>query len=189
MRIIGGIAKGRELLFPSKSSERPTSNRIKEALFNILPSVEGKVVLDIFCGTGNVGIEALSRGCTAATFIEKDFSLAGTIHKNILRCDLPNNQNVLNMQMDKAIHLLAKRGACFDIIFADPPYEIGLVKEVWDKLKSGTLLSANGIFVLQHSKREEPDWHKDSGLILFGQKKYGDTLLSLLKRQGEKKIL
>ena len=181
MRIIGGEAKGRRLLFPGKCGARPTSDRIKESLFNILTPLTDKAVLDVFAGAGNVGIEALSRGAKHVVFIEKEANLAEYIRKNILLCGFADKHELLGMMMEKAIPFLQRRGDRFDVIFADPPYEVGLLEETWKKLKSGILLTKEGILVVQHSVREEPQWRQDSELLLFEQRKYGDTRLSFLK--------
>ena len=189
MRIIGGKAKGRPVLFPAKNKARPTSDRIKEALFNILSPLEDKIFLDIFSGSGNIGIEALSRGAKQAAFIEKESALVEYIRRNLSHCGFAGAYEILAMDFRAAIPLLLKKKACFDIIFADPPYESGLVEETCRYVGKKKLFTNEGVFVIQHSVREEPAWKREEGLMLLDQRKYGDTLLTFLKCQEGKKEL
>lgn len=180
MRVISGDARGRPLFFPPKSKARPTSDRIKEALFNILSPVKGKLFLDLFAGSGGVGVEALSRGAAWTVFVEKEFSHCDYIQKNLLRCGFTANYDICCTEVIKAIPILKKKGMRFDIIFVDPPYEAGLVERTLDYFANGKLSAAEGIIIFQHSVREEPDWKLVKGLILVDQRKYNDTLLTFL---------
>lgn len=181
MRIIGGEAKGRPIHFPGKGRARPTSGNIKESLFNILASVQGKVLLDIFAGSGNIGVEALSRGAAQAVFIEKDILLADYIRKNLLNVCSAATCEIMAMDFKKAIPILQKKGGKFDYIFADPPYEAGFIRETCEYLGDGKLLAAAGLLIIQHSKREELEFIRNNYLFLLEQRKYGDTLLSFMK--------
>jgi 16S rRNA (guanine(966)-N(2))-methyltransferase RsmD len=181
VRVISGAARGRPLFLPPKSSARPTSDRIKEALFNILPPLAGKSFLDLFAGSGSVGIEALSRDAARVVFIEKDATLCDCIKTNLLRCGLAGNSEVRCAEVKKAIPVFNKTRQLFDIVFADPPYDIQLVAETLGCLAEGMLIVPQGRMILQHSKREEPDLHQAKGLVIVDQRKYGDTLLTFLK--------
>ena len=181
MRVISGHAKGRRLLFSPQSKARPTSDRIKEALFNILAPVTGKIFLDVFAGSGSIGIEALSRGAASVAFIEKDAAYCDYIKKNILRCGFTGNYDILSAEVKKALPALQKKSARFDIIFADPPYEAGLVEETSGYLAAGKLFASDGMIIFQHSVREELDWQRGGNLTVFDQRRYGDTLLTFLK--------
>jgi 16S rRNA (guanine966-N2)-methyltransferase len=127
MRIIGGESRGRRLYIPGTASVRPTADRIKEAFFNILGSVDGKSFLDLFAGSGSMGLEALSRGALKALFVENNRALAEAISKNIAACGFGGNGEILTFDYIKAIRHLVKRSEGFDILFADPPYEKGFV--------------------------------------------------------------
>jgi 16S rRNA (guanine966-N2)-methyltransferase len=181
MRVISGEARGRALYLPPQSKARPTSDRIKEALFNILAPVTGKLFLDVFAGSGSVGIEALSRGASLVVFIEKEPVHCDYINRNLLRCGLTGNYDICKADLLKAIPMLARKGMLFDIIFADPPYEAGLVKQTLEYFANGKLFASDGMIIFQHSVREEPDWKQGRGLIVVDQRKYGDTLLTFLK--------
>ena len=181
MRVISGDARGRPLLFPQKSKARPTSDRIKEAFFNILAPVTGKIFLDVFAGSGSVGIEALSRGAAFVAFIEKEAAHCDYINKNLLRCGFTGNYDIFGTEVKKAIPILQKNGARFDILFADPPYEAGLVGETLGHFADGKLFASDSMIIFQHSVREEPDWEQGRDLTVLDQRKYGDTLLTFLK--------
>lgn len=179
MRIIGGKAKGRRIFVP-KGRIRPTSDMIKEALFNMLPSMEGKLFLDLFAGTGNVGLEALSRGAAKTVFVEKDSLFCDAIKKNLNACGFDSNYETISVSVEKGLKLLGKKKEKFNIIFADPPYEKNLIKRTLCLLGEGYLISEGGIVVIQHSLREELEGEAGN-FILTDQKRYGDTVISFVK--------
>ncbi len=183
MRIIGGQAKGRRIFVP-KSHIRPTSDMIKGALFDILLPMEGKTFLDLFAGTGNIGLEAISRGAVRVVFVEVNRSLFGTIKKNLNVCGFNNKYEIISASVKDSIKLLNQKKERFDVIFADPPYERGFVRETLYLLSNGSLISEDGIIVVQHSYREEPDWNTDE-FVLMDQKRYSDTILSFFKVNKE----
>jgi 16S rRNA (guanine966-N2)-methyltransferase len=176
MKVIGGTARGRKLSIPKGARLRATADRTKESLFNILPSLEGKSFLDLFAGTGNIGIEAMSRGAVRTVFVEKNAVTAGAIRKNISACGLGSDHEVLAVPCERGINILAQRRESFDIIFADPPYEKGYVERTLFWLGGGSLLSANGIIAIEHSEKER--WGDGSAFSLVDQRKYGDTMIS-----------
>lgn len=181
MRIIGGISKGRRLSSPKGSSIRPTSDRVKETIFNILgKEIEGKVVLDLFAGTGNLGIEALSRGALKTTFVEKAKEALRIIQKNLLQCGFTARSEVISKDVSRAITLLANRGESFDLIFMDPPYEKGWVQKILNKLKDHPIYHRDTILVIEHGRRE-PLPQNLSGWEILRQRMIGDTVLSFLK--------
>lgn len=180
MRIIGGRAKGRRILIPKVSGIRPTSDMLKEALFNILPSMKGRIFLDLFAGSGGVGLEALSRGAAKVVFIEVDPRCIEIIKRNLGVCGFDDGYEVISAPVAKGVKLLSKRKEQFNIIFADPPYEKGMVKEIFHLRGICNLTSKDGIMVIQHSLREEPGLDIDN-IILADQRKYGDTVISLVK--------
>jgi len=180
MRIISGTSKGRKLLTPKKYSVRPTSDRVKESLFNILGSeVEGKVVLDLFAGTGNLGIEALSRGAKRVIFVEKGWQALRLIQTNLNQFGLGDRSEILPKDVNRAIGILKQRGECFDLILMDPPYEKGLIQRTLMKLNSHQIYHGDSILVIEHDRRE-PLPHILDGWNLVRQQKIGDTLLSFL---------
>ena len=137
MRIISGTSKGRKLVTPRSQSLRPTSDRVKESIFNILQDdIVGKVVLDLFAGTGNLGIEALSRGAKKTIFVEKGRQALRLIQRNLTQFGLEERSEILPKDANRAIGILKQRGESFDLILMDPPYEMGLIQRTLMKLNS-----------------------------------------------------
>jgi len=185
LRVIGGALRGRRLTTQRGESIRPTSDRIKESIFNILGAqIEGEVVLDLFAGTGNLGIEALSRGARKVLFVEKERKAVSLIQKNLLMCGLEASAEILMSDVHRAIGVLHRRGELFDVILMDPPYGRGFVALTLRKLQSRRIYHERSILVLQHDRREPlPDpvgeWN------LLQQRKIGDTILSILTPKSE----
>ena len=184
MRIISGISKGRKLLPPKGKALRPTSDRVKESIFNILGSeVKGKAVLDLFAGTGNLGIEALSRGALKAVFVEKEKQALDLIKTNLSRCGMESEAEIFSGEVERAIAVLKDRGESFDLIVMDPPYEKGLIQRTLKKLSSVKIHHQESILVIEHNRREPlPDpierWE------VVRQRKIGDTVVSFLTPRG-----
>jgi 16S rRNA (guanine966-N2)-methyltransferase len=178
MRVIGGNARGRRLKAPKGRALRPTSDRVKEALFNILPhDLAGMKVLDLFAGTGNLTIEALSRGATGAILIDSSSESAKAISANLRRLDLADLAKVWIMPVSRALRLLGRRGETFDMIFLDPPYERGWVEPALKIIAEGALLRPSGVVIAEHSVREKVA--ETYGILaLKDQRRYGSTLIS-----------
>ncbi len=185
MRIIGGEARGRRIQLPRGCRIRPTADRVKESLFDILHPVEGTSFLDIFAGCGNCGLEALSRGARTAVFLEKDPRLAEVIRENLALLGFGDRGEVIAGDARRGVQRLAKRAERLDILFADPPYEEGFLPEIVKCLEESTILAANGVIVLQHSAREALGGSSTQSLALVDQRRYGDTVLSFLKKRTE----
>jgi len=181
MRIISGTSKGRRLITQKGQSLRPTSDRVKEAIFSILgDEVEGKVVLDLFAGTGNLGIEALSRGAKKASFVERQRQALRLIQKNLSQCHLEGQSEILPRDVNQAIGILQQRGESFDLILMDPPYEKGLIQKTLMKLQMYKIYQRDSILVIEHDRRE-PLPPMPEKWNLFRQRKMGDTIISFLK--------
>ncbi len=180
MRIIAGCAKKKLLKVYPGWKGRPTADRVKEALFSILGDlVPDAVFLDLFAGTGSIGIEALSRGAQSAIFIEKDPRAVRSIIHNLKAAKLDDNARILGMDIFKALPRLPK--GAFDIIFLDPPYAQGYELPVIKKIIELDLPSQEGVIIAESSKREElPD--NILGYTLYKLQKYGDTKLSFFKK-------
>ena len=152
MRIIAGTHRGRTLQGPPDATARPTSDSLRETLFNILgPSVRGAAVLDAFAGTGAVGLEALSRGAARVTFIERDPRVIRVLKENIRRCGAENACAIVNRDV-----LAAGVSGPFDVVFLDPPYE---AKDLEAALVvAAGVVAPGGRVILEHSRRREaPD--------------------------------
>ena len=181
MRIIGGDAKGRTIYSPKQSQMRPTSDGIKESLFNILHAPSGKSFADLFAGCGSVGLEALSRGAAKVVFVEKNAAMVDAIKRNLRELSLGVKCEIMAIEAARAIRKLQNRGDSFDVVFADPPYERGFVREIFRSLSSGNVLSEDGVLIIQHSVREDVDEQYTGDFILTDRRRYGDTHLSFFK--------
>lgn len=180
MRIISGTSKGRRLVTPKGPALRPTSDRVKESIFNILGGeVEGKFVLDLFAGTGNLGIEALSRGAKKAVFVEKGRQALRLIRRNVIQIGLEGRVEIIPRDASRAIGILKWRGEIFDLIMMDPPYEKGLIKRTLTKLNSHPIYHVNSILIIEHDRRE-PLPSIPEGWNLIRERRMGDTVISFL---------
>jgi len=180
MRISGGEAKGRMLNFPSRSTQRPTTDFLREALFNILELPVDQSFLDLFAGSGSVGLEALSRQAKKVTFVDKNKVLIGVLRENVSLCGYSEQCMIVHADIQTALRDLYRRKCRFDVIFADPPYNEGLIKETLQVLTQYPVLQEGGILVLQHSIRE-PLIPLSDGWFVEDQRKYGDNLLSFIR--------
>ena len=179
MRVIGGDLKGRRLAPFRGLGIRPTPDPVREALFNILqgePAAGGRV-LDLFAGTGALGIEALSRGAEEAVFVDSSRASVSVIRKNIEICGLASRSRVINRDALAALRAFSASGESFDLIFMDPPYESGCVEKALGAIEAGGLLNPGGIVVAEASARTGVDCEGLSLLRLKGKRRYGDTLL------------
>jgi 16S rRNA (guanine966-N2)-methyltransferase len=178
VRITGGIFKGRKLLVPSVPNLRPTTDRVRESLFNILGSqVDGKRVLDLFAGSGALGIEALSRGAAEAIFVERDKRVADVLRKNISVCNFEDRSLVLTMPADKAILTLTRRSERFHLIFMDPPYHSSLASSTLAFIPP--LLTDEGIVIVEHDIKEMP-LIDENIWVIEDRRRFGRTMVCFL---------
>ncbi len=180
MRISGGEAKGRTLDFPSRSTQRPTTDFLREAVFNLLGAQSGRTFLDVFAGSGSVGIEALSRGAREAAFVEKSKVLAAVIQKNLSRLGYADKGRIITADFQSALRDLYKKNCRFDVIFADPPYNEGYIARTLRTLEEYPALAPEGVLVLQHSVREEAT-APGEGWSVEDQRRYSENLLTFLR--------
>src|SRR6266702_4202374 len=156
MRVIAGKARGKRLLSPRGMQTRPTADRVREALFSIILSryeLDGACVLDICAGTGALGIEALSRGAESCCFIENDGNALKILKQNLSTTCCAESADLLEMDVLKALPLLAGRGSRFRIIFFDPPYLSQLYSAVAQAVSDLSLLAAEGLFIAECASR------------------------------------
>lgn len=179
-RIIGGVAGGRRLRTPPGDATRPTSDRVREALFSALESRLGTLAgirfLDVYAGSGAVGLEASSRGAEAVVLVEHTASVAALIRANAAALGL-DGVRVIHAAADK----LAGRvdsGGPFDVAFLDPPYDVGVdaVGEVITTLAQADWFAPDALVVVERARRGE-DWRWPAGFAGVREKKYGDTML------------
>lgn len=182
MRVIAGLAKGHRLFSPKSNRIRPVLDQVKEAIFNILFDVTGLRVLDLFAGTGAMGIEALSRGADYCCFVDASREALKLIGKNIDACGFTQKSYVLGMTIGQAVDRLAEQDKTFDLVFIDPPYEKFLVKKTLRRLSQSLIVHEKTLFVMEHHPKESCE--PVAGLTLTNQRKYGQTRVSFLKKDG-----
>lgn len=154
MRVIAGAFKGRRLTAPAWEGLRPTSDKLRETLFNILaPRIGGARVLDGYAGTGAVGIEALSRGASVVTFVEQDRRAQALIADNLAACGISDGYAIIRASTLRAFDDLRVRGAVFDLILLDPPYADNDTQIPDVLLQSCALLAPGGLVILEHARR------------------------------------
>jgi 16S rRNA (guanine966-N2)-methyltransferase len=177
VRVISGDHKGRRLASLKKASLRPTSDRVKESIFNVLQTVvAGKRVLDLFAGAGSLGIEALSRGAESATFVDASPQSLAILKKNLRDLDLESGSTILRLDGFKALGKLRQR---FHLIFADPPYLKGHLQRVVDSVARSEVLQKGGLLILEHHKKEKFSLPREN-LSVWKEKRFGDTVISFL---------
>lgn len=177
MRVTGGRLGGRRLVAPP-AGVRPTADRVREALFARLSDLDGVCVLDLYAGTGALGIEALSRGAERAVFIERSNASLSALRRNLRTLELDTFARVVRGDVRGALRRLAGEGLRFDLVLADPPYDDPSVAAPLALLVSGRLLAPGATVVVEHSRRHPLP--AVEGLVSYGSRRYGDTELEWL---------
>jgi len=185
MRVIGGIYRSRLIDMPKGVEIRPTQDKVREAIFNILGDISGKVVLDLFSGSGAFGIEALSRGASKSTFVENNIRCVQTIENNLDNLQIPPDRySIIKGNALRAVYGLDEAGEKFDVVFMDPPYHRDLAKNCLINLDSCDILSQFATVVVEHYRMDELSSDLET-LVSDKERKYGDTLVTFLKRHAE----
>ncbi len=184
MRVIAGITKGRKLFAPKVKDLRPTTDRVKETLFNILGDVvKDASVLDLYAGIGSLGIEALSRGAHFIIFIENNKVVFNYLKRNLELTGFSDKAKTLPINVEKILKQFIRDKRAFDLIFIDPPYKIDFDKLIEILKDCSLILNPEGLVVLEHSK--EFYAHSVEGLICVKNRKFGNTCVSIYKIKSE----
>jgi len=180
MRVIAGKYRGRPLKGPKHAGVRPTADRVKESLFNIIGAgIQGAAFLDLFAGTGGIGIEAISRGAANVVFADQNSLSVKLIYQNLTIMQPGEQVRVLHFSFDRAIDQLVKENAHFDLVFLDPPFEGGILIEAIEKIIENNLLKENGAIIAEHPRKLLLNI-----LGLEGEtRNYGDISLTFLNRR------
>ncbi|MBM7552874.1 16S rRNA (guanine(966)-N(2))-methyltransferase RsmD [Thalassobacillus pellis] len=176
MRVIAGEHKGRQLRPVPNKLTRPTTDKVKEALFQIIgPFFEGGQALDLFAGSGGLGIEAISRGIEKCIFVDKHPKAIQTIHENLETLKLSENAEVFRTDAFRAMKAAGKRGLKFDLIFLDPPYKKVSYVKLLEKIQEESLLQNGGFVICEHDAKEVlPDQAAD--FQLYKHDIYGSSI-------------
>lgn len=178
MRVISGSARGKKLLCVNGNDVRPTLDRVKESVFNMIAfDIPDSLVLDLFSGSGALGIEALSRGAKLCTFVDNSADSISLTKENLNSTHLNSLSLVYNSD---SIDFLDKCDKKFDIIFIDPPYESELYQKSLEKIKKNKLLNNSGFIVLEYDTEITPSFDF-CGFEVFKEKKYGRVKILLMK--------
>jgi 16S rRNA (guanine966-N2)-methyltransferase len=180
VRVIGGERRGKKLLSVDGLATRPTADRVRESIYNIISiRVAEANVLDLFAGTGILGIEALSRGARFALFIDHCSAPIETIRKNLIACRFEARAKVVQRDIQNGLRWLKTDGSSFNLVFLDPPYQKGLIGSTLTHLHDSGVLSPNALIVVEHSVAEPlpgilPEFKQSD------QRNYGKTLVSFI---------
>ena len=184
MRVISGLARGRKLKEPQGLDTRPTTDKVKESLFNIIQfELEGRRVLDLFAGTGQLGLEALSRGAEHCTFVDQRKEAAALVKENIRLCRFEDRTRVAQ---EEAQWFLRSCGERFDVIFLDPPYKTDLLNQCIEKIAAFDILREHGIIVCESGA----DWSVPTLTPPYEagrEYRYGQIKLTVCRRAGSVK--
>lgn len=181
LRVIAGKIRGKKLYSLDGNNTRPTTDRVKENIFNIImPYIYGAKVLDLFAGSGALGIEALSRGAQCCDFVEKNKAAAEIVKKNL--CETPF-ADAWKIYLSDFSDFLDNTDKTYDLIFMDPPYEAGYYIPALEKIITGGTLNDDGIIVME--MKSGKIFESVPGFEIIKEKKYGHTSVVLLKKMGE----
>lgn len=182
MRITGGALRGRRLHTPRSPGIRPMRDAVRAALFNILDDlVTGSSFLDLFAGTGSVGLEALSRGAKHAVFVDRSFEAIKLIERNLESLDLCERATVVCEDVSVALERFHHQGRRFDLAFIGPPYGENLAHRTLDRLSQFDILNADAVVITEVFKKETVE-ERYGALERFDERTYGDNLLEFYAR-------
>jgi 16S rRNA (guanine966-N2)-methyltransferase len=176
--VTGGIFGGRTLVAPAGRGVRPTTDRVREALFARLGSLDGARVLDLYAGTGALGIEALSRGAASAVFVERARTSLTALERNLRTLDLLGASRILRQDVAAGIATLGREALRFDLVLLDPPYETDEAERALLALVAAGVLAPGAVLVVERSQRH--DLPPITGLVLLDERRYGDTVVARL---------
>lgn len=181
MRVVSGTQKGRSLKAVPGNTTRPTTDKVKESLFNMIgPYFEGGMALDLFAGSGGLGIEAISRGIDKVIFVDRDRMAIQTIHDNLSSCGFTEQSEVYRNDAERALKAIIKRDLIFDYIFLDPPYKKQQLTKLLEMMDRDQLLTEDGLIICEHSSDIQlPE--QIGRYIQFKHENYGIISISIYK--------
>ncbi|MBF0217021.1 MAG: 16S rRNA (guanine(966)-N(2))-methyltransferase RsmD [Candidatus Omnitrophica bacterium] len=183
LRIIAGKYRGRKIQFPDGDDVRPTKDRIRESVFDIISEiVPGAKVLDLFSGSGAYGLEAISRGAESSVFVDNQAKCVDCAKSNALSLGIKDEADILNGDVLDIMPVLEKKGLRFDIVFADPPYNKGLAKKTLIRIIDYDIFNRPVFFVMEHHREEKVD-EIHHGFVLIKNKTYNETVISIFSKK------
>lgn len=180
MKVISGILKGRNIEGYTIDGTRPTMDRVKESLFAMIQdNIKDSIVLDLFAGSGQLGIEAISNGAKLCYFIDHNNEVIKVLNKNITNLNIKDKSKVILSDWKKFLNESSEKNIKFDLIFVDPPYDYDVYEKILEKVSTLNLLNSNGLIILEHHNLKLKD--KYNNLILYKEKKYGNKSVNIYK--------
>ena len=180
MKVISGFLKGRNIDGYNIDGTRPTMDRVKESLFAMIQNnIKNSVVLDLFAGSGQLGIEAISNGANTSYFIDNNKEVIKILNQNVSKLNIKTNSKVILSDWKKALNEFSNQGIKFDLIFVDPPYDYDVYEKILDKVSTLNLLNENGLIILEHSNLKFKESYNN--LILYKEKQYGNKSVNIYK--------
>ena len=181
MTVISDILKGRNIKGYDIEGTRPTMDRVKESIFSTIQNeIKDSIVLDLFCGSGNLGIEAISNGCKLCYFIDNNTKAINIVNENINNFNIKDKSKVLNFDYKKSIKYFSERTIKFDVILADPPYDYHIIEKILTLIDKYDILNDNGIVVVEFEKEKLDNSY--GKLNLIKDKKYGWRYVYIYKK-------
>ena len=178
MKVISGYLKGRELFGYNVETTRPTMSRVKESMFaSIQNYISDSIVLDLFCGTGSLGIEAISMGANKCCFVDNNRDIIKYLNKNINNLNINNKSIIINKDYRDSLLYFKNNNIKFNIVLVDAPYKMEVMEEVISLINKYDLLYDNGILVLEYSNDKLKDNYNN--LKLYRSKRYGDKYVTI----------
>ena len=180
MKVISGTLKGRNIEGYNMEGTRPTMDRVKESLFAMIQDyIKGSTVLDLFAGSGQLGIEAISNGANTCYFVDHSTEVIKNLNNNITNLNIKDKSHVILSDWKKYLNECANKGIKFDLIFVDPPYDYDVYEKILDKVSTLDLLNKDGLIILEHANLKLKDEYNN--LTLYKQKKYGNKSVNVYK--------
>ena len=180
MKVISGILKGRNIEGYNIDGTRPTMDRVKESLFAMIQDyIKDSTVLDLFAGSGQLGIEAISNGAKLCYFTDHNNEVIKVLNRNITNLNIKDKSKVILTDWKKFLNECGTKNIKFDLIFIDPPYDYDVYEKVIDKVSSLNLLNDNGLLILEHHNLKLKEAYNN--LILYKEKKYGNKSVNIYK--------
>lgn len=182
MKVISGLLKGRNIEGHNITGTRPTMDRVKESLFGIIQNnLKESIVLDLFAGSGQLGIESISNGAKECYFIDNNPEVIKILHKNISNLNIKNNSHIILSDWKKALNEFSNKEIKFDLIFVDPPYDYDVYEKILTKVINLNLLTNNGLIILEHHNLT---FKKDyQTLSIYKERNYGNKTITIYKNQ------
>lgn len=186
MRIISGLLKGRNINGFDIEGTRPTMDRVKESMFAMIQNnLKDSICLDLFCGSGNLGIEAISNGAKLCYFIDNNPKAIKVVEENIKNLNIKSNTKILNFDYKKSLKYFNESNIKFDLIFVDPPYDYHVIEKIIKYVSEYNLLNDNGLLILEFEKEKLEELYNN--LKLIKSKKYSWKYVYIYKKENNSK--